>query len=78
MGQLISMAQCWKEALWLYTVPSMLEDIPCQCPIGQELIMDVLIGHMLKGLQLLHLTLWLLIDVVSTDDGSLPHSVSLW
>ena len=37
--------------------------------------MDVSVGQVLKDLQYLHLTLWLLSDVCYTDRGSLPWSV---
>ena len=61
-------------ALWeLPTVLNMLEDIPHQCPIVKDLIMDVLLGWLLKGVALLHLTLWLLRDVCCTDRSYLPQ-----
>ena len=66
------------EAPRLLTVLNMLADIPHQCPIRKDLIVDVLVGHMLKGLPYLHLTLWLLRDVCYTDRGSLPQSVRQW
>ena len=37
-----------------------------------------LIGQVLKGLQYLHLTLWLLRDACCTGGGSLPQSVRQW
>ena len=40
--------------------------------------MDVLVGQLLKGLQYLYLTLWLLSNVCYTDRGSLPQSVRQW
>ena len=40
--------------------------------------MDVSIGHVLKGLPFLHLTLWLLSDVCYADRGSLLQSVRQW
>ena len=40
--------------------------------------MDVSVGHVLKGLPYLHLTLWLLRDVCYADMGSLPQSVRQW
>ena len=69
------MVPCWMEAPWLPTVLNMLADILQWCPIIKDLIMDVLAGHVLKGLPYLHLTLWLLRDVYYTDRGSLPQSV---
>ena len=38
------------EAPWLPTGFSMLADIPQQCPIIKDLIMDVSVGQALKGL----------------------------
>ena len=72
---LILLVPCWTEAPWLPTVLKMLADIPWHCPIIRDLIMDVLVGHMLKGLPYLHLTLWLLRDAYCADMGSLPQSV---
>ena len=40
--------------------------------------MDVLVGGMLKGLQSLHLTLWLFRDVCCTDKASLLSLVRWW
>ena len=42
---------------WLPTILNMLADVPQWCPIIKDLIMDVLVGQALKGLQYLHLTL---------------------
>ena len=75
---LIVMAPCWMEAPWLPTVLNMLADIPRCCPIIKDLFMDVLVGHVLKGLPYLHLTLCLLRDVCCTGRGSLPQSVRQW
>ena len=44
----------------------------------KNLVMDVLVGQVLKGLPSLHLTLWLLKDVCCTDDGFLLHSDRQW
>ena len=67
------------EAPWLPTVLKMLADIPQWCPIIKDLIMDVSVGQVLKGLPYLYLTLWLLSDVCYGDRGSLPQSVrQLW
>ena len=54
---LIVVAPFWMEAPWLPTVLSMLEDFPHWCPIVQNLIMDVLVYWVLKGLPSLHLTM---------------------
>ena len=42
---------------------NILGDLPQWCPIIKDLIMDVLVGWVLKGLPCLHLTLWLLSNV---------------
>ena len=63
------------EASWLPTVLNMLEDIPHWCPIVKDLVTPVSVGWVLKGLPLLHLTLWLLRDMCCTDKGSLPQPV---
>ena len=47
---LILVAPCLMEAPWLHTVLNMLEDVPPQCPIIKDLVMDVLVGQALKGL----------------------------
>ena len=52
-GQLILLslvAPCWMEAPWLPTALNMVADIPWHCPIIKDLIMDVLVGYVLKGL----------------------------
>ena len=59
-------------------VLNMLADVPQRCPIIKDLIINVLVGHVLKGLPYLHLTLWLLRDVCYADRGSLPQSVWQW
>ena len=66
------------EAPWLPTVLNMLADVPQQCPIIKDLVMDVSVGQALKGLRYLHLTLWLLSDMCYADRGSLPWSVRWW
>ena len=48
------------------------------CPIIKDLGMDVLVGHVLKGLLYLHLTLWLLRDVYCADRSSVSQSVRQW
>ena len=55
------------QAPWLPTVLNILADVPQQCPIKEDLVMDVLVGQVLKGLQYLHLTLWQLSDVCYAD-----------
>ena len=67
LRHLILLAPCWMEAAWLHTVLNMLADVLQECPIIKDLVMDVLVGHMLKGLPYLHLTIWLLTDVCYTD-----------
>ena len=66
------------EALWLPTVLNMLADIPQWCPVIRDLVVDVSVGQVLKGLPYLHLTHWLLRNVCYTDRGSLPQSVRQW
>ena len=78
LRHLLLVAPCWMEAPWLPTVLNMLADVPQQCPIVKDLIVDVLVGQALKGLQYLHLTLWLLSNVCYADRGSLPQSVRQW
>ena len=75
---LILMAPQWMKAPWLLTVFNMFADVPYQCPIAKNIIMDVSVGWVCKALQLLHLILWLLRDVCWTDKGALPHSVKQW
>ena len=78
LRQLILLAPYWMEALWLPTALNMLSDVPQHCPIVKDLIMDVLVGHVLKSLPYLQLTLWLLRDVCCADRGSIPQSVRQW
>ena len=75
---LILVAPCWIEAPWLPTVLNMFADVPQQCPIIKDLVVDVLVGHTLKGLTYLHLTLWQLSNMCYADRGSLPWSVRQW
>ena len=78
LRHLLLVAPCWMEAPWLPTVLNMLVDVPPQCPLLKNLIIDVSVGWVLKGLQYLHLTLWLLSDMCYTDRGFLPWSVRQW
>ena len=55
------------EAPWHPTVFKLLADVAQHCPIIKDLVMDVLVSSVLKGLPYLHLTLWLLRDVYCTD-----------
>ena len=71
LRHLLLVAPCWMEAPWLPTILNMLEDVPWWCPIVKDLIVDVSVGQVLRGLQYLHLTLWLLSNVCCTDGGSL-------
>ena len=63
------------ETLWLPTVLNMLADVPQWCPIVKDLIVDVSVGQVLKGLPYLHITLWLLINVCYAARGSLSQVV---
>ena len=78
LRHLILVAPCLMKAPWLPTVLNMLVDVPWWCPIIKDLIIDVLVGQVLKGLQYLHLTLWQLSNVCYADRGSLPQSVRWW
>ena len=50
LRHLILVVPCWMEAPWLPTVLNMLADVPQWCPIVKDLIMDVSVGLVLKGL----------------------------
>ena len=75
LRHLIMVAPCWIEAPWLPTILNMLVDIPWWCPIIKDLVMDVSVSQVLKGLSYLHLTLWWLSNMRYADRGSLPQSV---
>ena len=47
------------EAPWLPLALGMLKDISYQCTIIKDLIMDVSVGQVFKGLLFLHFTFWL-------------------
>ena len=70
-GLLILAAPCWIEAPWLPTALNMLEDISHQCSVIKDLMRDVLVSQVLKGLQPLHLTHWLCRFACYTEKGSL-------
>ena len=57
------------EVLWPPTDFNMLAEIPQWCPIIKDLIFDVSVGQVLKGLPYLLLTLWMLSDVCYSDRG---------
>ena len=78
LKHLLLVAPCWMEAPWLSTILNLLADVPQQCPIIKDLIVDVSVGQVLKGLQCLHLTLWLPSDICYADRGSLLQSVRQW
>ena len=59
-------------------VLNMVADVPRWCPLVKDLIMDVGVDQVLKGLPYLHLTIWLLSNVCYADRGSLPQSVRWW
>ena len=50
LRHLLLVAPCWMEDPWLPTVFNMLVDVPQQCPLLKNLIVDVSIGQELKGL----------------------------
>ena len=78
LRHLILVVPCWMEAPWLPTILNILADVPQQCPIVIDLVMDVSVGQALKGLQYLDLPLWQLSDMCYADRGSLPQSVRWW
>ena len=55
------------EAPWLPTVLNILDAIPHLCPIAKNLISDVSVDQVLKGLPSLHLTILLIRDECFTD-----------
>ena len=63
---------------WYSTVLNLFADIPQQCPIIKYMFMNVLVGHVLKGLPYLHLNIWLLRNVCCVDRDSLPQSFKWW
>ena len=75
---LILAVPCRIEAPWLPTILNMLADVPWQCPIIKDVIVDVSVGQALKGLQYLHLTLWQLSNMCYANRGSIPQSVRWW
>ena len=50
LRHLILVVSCWMEAPWLPTVLNMLADVPWWCPIIKDLILDVSVSQVLKGL----------------------------
>ena len=50
----ILVESCCIEGPWLPTVLNMWEDIPWQCPVIEDLIMDVSVGQVLKSLPCLN------------------------
>ena len=71
---LILVAHCCMEVPRLLRFLNMFADVACWCPLIQDLVMGVSCGWVLKGMQSLHLTLWLLRDMCCTDKGSHPLS----
>ena len=55
LRHLILAAPCWMEVPWLPIILNMLADVPQQYPIIKDLIINILVGQALKGLQYLHL-----------------------
>ena len=54
----------WMEAFRIPTILNMLEYILCQCLIIKNLIGEASVDRVKRGLSLLHLTLWLVRDMV--------------
>ena len=59
---------------WLFTVLNILEYIPHQCPFIKDLVMEVLVDQVLKGMSSLYVSLWLLRGTHCADKGSFPQS----
>ena len=78
LRHLLLVAPCWMEGPWLPTILNMLADVPQWRPIVKGLVIDVLVGQAVKGLQYLHLNLLQLSNVCYADNGSLPQSVRWW
>ena len=56
----------------------MLEDIPLEGPFVKDVIWDVSVDWVLKGLPSMYLTLLLFRDMCCEDKGSLPRSARQW
>ena len=54
LRHLILVTPCWMEAPLLPTVLNMFVDIPWHCPIIKNLVVDILVGQVLKSLPYLH------------------------
>ena len=65
-------APCWMHVSWLPKVFNMLEDIPHRCTIIKDLVRDISVDQVPKGLQSLCVTLGSS-DTCCTDKHSLPH-----
>ena len=50
LRHLLLVAPCWMEAPWHPTVLNMLAGVPQQCPLVKDLVGDVSVGQVLKGL----------------------------
>ena len=73
------MTPFWMKASWLPTLLNMLQDIHHLCPIIKDLMKDVSGGYVCKGLPLLHLTLWLLRDMLCRHGFSFSvHQTVVW
>ena len=60
----VLVVSCWMEDPWLPTALNLVADILHQCPTIKDLVMDVCVVWLLKHKQLLHLTFWMLRDVM--------------
>ena len=65
------------EAFWLSIVLDILETFLLKCIMEKELIRDVVVGLVLKGLLSLHLTFGCA-NMCYTDMVSFPQSVTQW
>ena len=68
---LILVIPCWIEAPWLPTVLGMLWDFPYKCALVKDLVNDVSIDQMIRGLPLLHSTHWQVKDMLHELELSL-------
>ena len=56
----------------------MMEDVPQWCHIIKDLVIDVLVGQVLRGLSLLNLSILAVWRCVLCRQGSLPLSFRQW
>ena len=74
---LVLVVPCWMGVSLSSHSPQCIQ-CSLQCSIVKNIVLDVLVGWVLKDLTLLHLTFLVLRDACCTDRGSLPQSVRQW